>query len=199
MRAPSAMGTARTLSLCLAAGALVAGGVFGQGLAVALPPAVSHGAKDAAAPPPTDPEVGGTALEGTLASAILAKQRAMEAERAEIAQARIDLAQAEAELEKRIEVLKAAIARQEALKAEILRAKEVVRDTRIDRLVQVAEKMPPANAAAYLDSLDDEVSSRILERMSARKAALVLGALEPAKAATLSRLFMKREVPPDAP
>jgi flagellar motility protein MotE (MotC chaperone) len=130
--------------------------------------------------------------EFSAAATLEKRQRELDAQAAEIAQSRVDLERAESGLRAKIEELKALVTRQEALKAEILAAKETVKNARLDRLAQVADQMKPKDAAAYLAGLDEDVAAQLMERFSVKKAAAVTAALPTAKAAAFARLYTQR-------
>ncbi len=71
-------------------------------------------------------------------------------------------------------------------------------DRELDRLVALYEGMKPAQAAAVLEQLDPELSTRILLGMRARHAAKVLASLSPKRAADLTTR-MSRTSPVPAP
>jgi hypothetical protein len=64
-------------------------------------------------------------------------------------------------------------------------------DRDLDRLVALYEGMKPAQAAAVLEQLDPELSTRILLGMRARQAAKVLASLSPKRAADLTTRMIR--------
>lgn len=82
------------------------------------------------------------------------------------------------------------IAKYEALLLRIEQAegaKKEARAARLDRLVRIFEAMAPAEAAERLSSLDEATAAGIVGRMKERKAAPILAAMPPARAAALAR------------
>lgn len=120
------------------------------------------------------------------------------AQKAEIDAAKADLATAEQKLDAKIKALEMLIEERKAVEKAILAARDVVHDVRIKRLVKIAEKMTPEDAAVYLNGLDDTVAASIVEGMKVRKAALVLSRLPASKSSKLSRLYLTRESPRDS-
>lgn len=70
-------------------------------------------------------------------------------------------------------------------------------DHELDRLVALYEGMKPAQAAAVLEQLDPELSTRILLGMRARQAARVLASLSPRRAADLTTRMSRARRAPD--
>lgn len=64
---------------------------------------------------------------------------------------------------------------------------EQVKNERLDSIVKSYESMPPEDAAARIASLDRETAVSIMQRMKSRKAGAVMAAMQPAKAAELTK------------
>lgn len=64
---------------------------------------------------------------------------------------------------------------------------EQVKNERLDSIVKSYESMPPEDAAARITSLDHETAVSIMQRMKSRKAGAVMAAMQPAKAAELTK------------
>lgn len=135
-----------------------------------------------------------------LSEVLKQKAFALETKAAELAQAQADLKLAEAALDKKLEELKGLIARQEAIKGEIVAEQKRLEDTRnlaaderLTNLAKVTEKMPPAKAAAYLASLEEPTAAGLLKILNVDKAAKIMASLPPSKAAAISRLYLKHD------
>ncbi|GAB4387973.1 MAG: hypothetical protein Kow0025_04600 [Thermodesulfovibrionales bacterium] len=114
-----------------------------------------------------------------------------------VEQKRGELALKEEELRKEEERLKALradvdgrIARYSALLEEIEKALgglKAAEDEELMHLVKTYEAMQPAEAAARLSILDEATAVRILASMKSKQAGRVMGAMEPGKAASLTK------------
>ena len=62
---------------------------------------------------------------------------------------------------------------------------------RLKHVAKAYEAMPPEDAASRLAGLDDKTAVRILLIMSSKKAGLVIGMMNPAKATTLTKDLAK--------
>ena len=131
----------------------------------------------------------------TMREAILVQRRALQSEKAELKQLKVDLKTAEEALDAKIKKLQAETKKKEELIKKIKSLREAVLDEKLARLVRLAEKMPPAEAAAYLSKLDEPTASSILQGMRIRQASKVMSALNPKKAASLSRTYLKDDKP----
>lgn len=63
---------------------------------------------------------------------------------------------------------------------------EKVKDDRYEHIVKTFEAMPPEEAAPRLSSVDEGLAITILSRMKSKRAAAIMGAMEPKKASTLT-------------
>ena len=123
------------------------------------------------------------------------ERRALESQKAELEQLRIDLKAAEAALDKKIDAMKAIVKKKQDQIDKIKGLREAMLTDKLKRLVKLAEKMPPVEAAAYLSKLDEPTASSILQGMRVRQASKVMAALHPKKAASLSRTYLKNDKP----
>lgn len=119
------------------------------------------------------------------------RSRQLDAREAELTQAAKDIEEAERRLEKKIARLEALIADRKAVEESLKATKKADRDQRIDRMTEIAGKMPPENAAPYLIELGAETAAKILEGMKSRKAAAILAAMNPSNAAEISRKYLR--------
>ena len=173
-------------------------GLVFTALLVATPALAAPGDKveprSAAEKPETDkpiPQQDTSAL--TVREAIKNERRALQSERAELEQLKVDLQAAEAAVDQKIQELQKVVDQKKKILEETKALKEEVLDKRMARLVQLTEKMPPAEAAAYLSKLDEPTASKILQGMRVRQASKVMAALNPKKAASLSRTYLRDE------
>jgi len=90
------------------------------------------------------------------------------------------------ELEKQREALKREEERIAAMLEELEAAQQEA--AALDRLREIYEAMRPADAAAVVESLDDETVVELLRLLDARRAARILGELPPERAAVLTGL-----------
>jgi flagellar motility protein MotE (MotC chaperone) len=63
---------------------------------------------------------------------------------------------------------------------------EKIRSERLDYIVKVYEGMPPEDAAAKLNALDDQTASEIITRMKSKKAGAVMSYMDERKAASIT-------------
>lgn len=131
----------------------------------------------------------------TMREVLRNERRAVQSEKAELEQLRVDLKGAEAALDKKIEAMKALVKKKQALVEQVKALRETVMQDKLARLVRLAEKMPAPEAAAYLSRLDEPTASSILQGMKVRQASKVMAALHPKKAASLSRTYLKHDKP----
>lgn len=87
------------------------------------------------------------------------------------------------EVEERIEKYTKLLARIE----EALKKLEQAKNERLDSIVKSYESMPPEDAAVRISSLDHETAIAIMQRMKSKKAGAVMAAMQPAKAAELTK------------
>lgn len=90
------------------------------------------------------------------------------------------------ELEKEREALKREEERIAARLQELQAAQEEAET--LDRLREIYEAMRPADAAAVVESLDDDMVVELLQLLDARRAARILGEMSPERAAALTGL-----------
>ncbi len=74
-----------------------------------------------------------------------------------------------------------------------LKEVEKIRGERLGYIVKVYESMPPEEAAAKLDAVDDETATQILMRMKSKRAASVMANMDSKKAATITYSMTKIE------
>ncbi len=153
--------------------------------------AAPAGASDSTIESPEPPRVEASVPPTTPYEAVRQERRALEAQRAELEQMKSDLSVAEASIDARIEALKQVVNENKAIleKTEALR-KTILNDKMV-RLIKLTEKMPAPEAAAYLSKLDEPTASTILQGVRVRQASKIMAALSPAKAASLSRTYLK--------
>lgn len=122
------------------------------------------------------------------ALAELEKERALtEAERLRLESERKALADAWRELERAQESLEAERRQLEREWQGLYDAREV--EENIARLVMLYEQMRPEQLAEVIEGLDDALVIQMLFQMEERRAAALLGALPPERAAHLSRVI----------
>lgn len=68
-----------------------------------------------------------------------------------------------------------------------------VNTDRVKKIVKIYESMNPEDSAARLEKLDEELAVMILASMSERKAAKILGFVDPDKSAKLSKALKIKE------
>ncbi len=112
------------------------------------------------------------------------------------------------ELEQKQEVIKKETARLQTLKQEVeadiakytdllkqieksLKEAENKGNKRLKHVAKAYEAMQPEDAASRLAGLDDKTAVKILLKMSSKKAGLVIGNMQPAKATTLTKQLAK--------
>ena len=112
------------------------------------------------------------------------------------------------ELEQKQELIQKETARLQTLKKEVeediakytellkqidksLKQAEKKGSKRLKHVAKAYEAMPPEDAASRLAGLDDKTAVRILLIMSSKKAGLVIGMMNPAKATTLTKDLAK--------
>lgn len=144
--------------------------------APAPPPAPrAQPAPVAIAPPAPDPAA---VAERALLEQLRARRSDIEAREQAVAAQEIVLQAAEARLTRRVEELTAMQQRLETLN----RARGEREEAGWRGLVRTYEAMRPRDAATIFDDLDMPVMVEILDRMSDRKAAPVIGAMRPERA-----------------
>ncbi len=96
---------------------------------------------------------------------------------------RDDLSKKTEELKKLKEEIEAKIKQQEELKAQL----EKAQTENYQRLAKIYEQMPPEEAAARLEKLDEDTATTLLLAIKPRQAAKILANVNPEKAAVLSK------------
>lgn len=119
------------------------------------------------------------------------RERQLDARQTELEQAAKDVELAERRLEEKIKELEALLAEKKRVEDGIRTAKEKARDARLARLTEVTSKMPPENAAAYLMEMSVGTAAKIIEGIKSRKAAAIMAALPPSRAAEIGRKYLK--------
>ena len=119
--------------------------------------------------------------------------RKLELDRAQLEQTRDDLSLAEQKVMERIVELKDLMVELQAVIDRIQRAQQKVREDRIMHLIKVCERMPPENAARYIEGTELDVAALILEGMSVRRAAAVVAEMDTEKAVSVSKRFLNRD------
>jgi len=119
--------------------------------------------------------------------------RKLELDRAQLEQTRDDLNLAEQKVMERIVELKDLMVELQAVIDRIQKAQQKVHDDRIRHLVKVCERMPPENAARYIEGTELDVAALILEGMGVRRAAAVVAEMDPEKAVSVSKRFLDRD------
>lgn len=67
------------------------------------------------------------------------------------------------------------------------------KDERLEQVVKTYEAMPPEDAAARLNELDEKTATKILSMMKPKKASAIMAAMEPKKVAGLTSRILDRE------
>ncbi|HIN72596.1 MAG TPA: hypothetical protein EYM98_08470 [Dehalococcoidia bacterium] len=170
---------------------------------------------------PTDPDANrddGNQPNKTIPTSVRSRhlskqQKLLQLQRSEMDQAHRDLQNAEEHLSKKISEFKTLKDELTALRDEMKAMQDkdqaerkirkelelgrgVVRGKKLNHLKRICEKMPPESAAKYLEALDMNVAAAILARMSVRKAAAILAVMDKKTAVTLSKRYMKHDIPP---
>lgn len=138
-------------------------------------------------------------MSDAMLAVVQEQRRQLESERAELEQLRIDLKAAEAALDTKLTAVEKAIAEQKSLLQRTEALSKEIKDRKLARLIKLTEKMPPVEAAAYLTKLDEPTASSILQGMRVRQASMVMAALHPKKAASLSRTYLQHDKPVGSP
>lgn len=115
-------------------------------------------------------------------------------EREQIAVQKADAEAKIAEAALASEALNAEIARLEALKKEIdsfAAARSEAQQEELERLVKVYETMKAKEAAALLEEMDMGTTMELFGLMKERKAASILGAMNPVRARAISRILVE--------
>lgn len=148
------------------------------------------------------PQAAKTANTVSVEEALSAKHRDLEMREEKVRQAEIDLKNMEVLLKTQIAELTRLISTHEEFRIEIAKkidnARKEIIDEKIQRLVEIASKMPPENAAKYLAGLEERTAASIVKGMSARKAAQALGLMDAKKAAALSKRYLDDDELPKA-
>ena len=76
---------------------------------------------------------------------------------------------------------------------ELVAQQKVLLDARIEHLVRAYKAMRPEAAGKLVDNLDDDVAVQILSAMPSRNAGLILAAVNPEKAARLTKAISKQK------
>jgi flagellar motility protein MotE (MotC chaperone) len=77
-----------------------------------------------------------------------------------------------------------------------LKRLEQARQNRVESVVKAYESMAPEEAASRLSVLDDQTALLILQGMKSKKAGLVMAAMEPRRAAHLTRRLTAHRTTP---
>ena len=137
------------------------------------------------------PEMGGEdKLDEAMADSIAAEETA---EREAPAQ---EIKQEMASLEKQRREMEAEIIRVEMLRSEVenlLRQKRDIETQRIEQLAKLYESMKGNEVALVMEGLSDSLIVQILPKMKERQAAKVLSAIQPGRAARISRMMTTLE------
>lgn len=94
-----------------------------------------------------------------------------------------DLTKKSEELKRLRDEISAKIKQQEALKEQLERAQR----ENYQRLAKIYESMPPEEAAARIEKLDDDTATTLILAIKPRQAAKILANLNPEKAAVISK------------
>jgi flagellar motility protein MotE (MotC chaperone) len=78
----------------------------------------------------------------------------------------------------------------------VLKRIEQARQERVESVVKAYESMPPEEAASRITALDDETALLLLQGMKSKKAGLIMAAMEPRKAANLTRRLTAHRTTP---
>jgi flagellar motility protein MotE (MotC chaperone) len=78
----------------------------------------------------------------------------------------------------------------------VLKRIEQARQERVESVVKAYESMPPEEAASRIAALDDETALLLLQGMKSKKAGLIMAAMEPRKAANLTRRLTAHRTTP---
>ncbi|MEO1232657.1 MAG: hypothetical protein AAFZ18_27555 [Myxococcota bacterium] len=159
---------------------------------------VSPAARGQGVPVPTAPTEarelppGAEELPPPSAGALLAERsRQLDAREAELDEAQKDLAAIEKRIEDKIAKLEGLLSQKKQVEKEEMDAAMVEREKRLARMTEVTGKMPPENAAIYLTQLSVDMAAKIVAGIKSRKAAAILAAMDPSKAAEISRKYLK--------
>lgn len=124
-----------------------------------------------------------------------------------LSQRRQEIEAREKKLEERIRFAEAAEQRLEkkygeltALKqelTELLGTQQEAQEGRVKKLVKIYETMKPKDAANIFNELDFNVLIQIIEKMSERKIAPIIAAMNPARARNLSARLAEQKALPD--
>ncbi len=117
-------------------------------------------------------------------------QRLRERE-AELDRRERNLRDLEKELDEKLEELRALQAEVD----EMLKQADVVRDEKIAHLVNVYSNMEPPQAAAVLETLNEDIAVKVLAGMRGREAGDILTNVNPQKAARLSEMLTDLQLP----
>ncbi|GAQ94441.1 hypothetical protein TAGGR_1622 [Thermodesulfovibrio aggregans] len=98
-----------------------------------------------------------------------------------------DLAKKTEELKKLKSEIEAKIKQQEEIKAQLERAQQ----ENYQRLAKIYESMPPEEAAARIEKLDNETAVTLLLAIKPRQAGKILANVSPEKAAVLSKRMVE--------
>lgn len=80
---------------------------------------------------------------------------------------------------------------------ELLGQQQKVQKERLDRLVKIYETMKPKDAATIFNEMQTEVLLSMLERMSERKMAPIIAAMDPRRARFISTLLVEEKKLPE--
>lgn len=126
------------------------------------------------------------------AGVLLAERaRQLDAREAELEETKKDLAAIEAKIDAKIAKLESLLTKKNKVEKEALDALAAEKKKRLARMTEVTGKMPPANAAIYLTELSVSTAANIMSGIKSRKAAAILAAMDPSKAAEISRKYLK--------
>lgn len=152
---------------------------------LALPSSVLPGVAPALAQQPAAPAKAAAAPATPEAQALLKRQE-------ELDQRETALKSLEADLNTRVAKLKEM---ETNLKAMLEEAKSI-KDQKLKHLIDVYSNMNAKQAARVLETLDNNIAVRILAGMRGRQAGSVLNNMEAKKAAGLTEMLTKMQLPP---
>lgn len=136
--------------------------------------------------------VGAEDLPPPSAGELLAeRERALDAREAELEQLAKDIDSAKEQLESEIARLERLLEARKRVEQDIRTEAEQEELRRLARMTEITSKMPPESAAAYLSELSVSTATQILDGIKSRKAAAIMAALPPSKAAEIGRKYLK--------
>jgi flagellar motility protein MotE (MotC chaperone) len=124
---------------------------------------------------------------------LMQRRRALEARERQLEQREAFLKATESQVDQKLDELK--ILREEL--RSLLDQQEKEEESRIKSLVKIYEGMKPKEAATVFNTLDMNIMLSIVSRMSERKSAPILAAMDPSKARALTVLLAQQVQLPD--